>query len=116
MISAGGAAPLIGVTAANIGPTKYCTNTGVPKFVSIAMWTAVIFDGAVFTAISAKLLANRYRNSGQYQDQETSGIGNGSGGSQRSKAARGWVKGFFHGTGLPPFSKVLLKDGQLYYL
>ena len=116
MISAGGAAPLIGLRVANIGPTDYCTDVGIPKFVSIAMLTAVIYDAAVVLAISARLLALTYAHGGWSQDSDASSSSGGGASSKKSRAILPWVRGFFYGTGLKKFSRTLLQDGQMYYL
>ena len=83
------------IKGGNIGPTKYCINESLAPYASGSIITSLIHDSLVFFAISYKLVSNSYISEGDISTR---------------------VKSFFFGSSLPRFSKLVLQDGQLYYL
>jgi len=84
----------LGVTAAHIGPTKFCTRTEVKKYAAVAIVVSSIYDTLIFILISYRLL--------QATSFKTTFIGR--------------MKSFFTPSDLPSFSRALLQNGQQYYL
>ena len=84
--------------AMSVHPASYttplCVNSAINRFVAAATIIPLINDSFVFLAISWRLTRNAY-------DQYT--LENG-------------IRFLIFGDYLPVFSKVLLKDGQAYYL
>ncbi|THV03089.1 hypothetical protein K435DRAFT_716076 [Dendrothele bispora CBS 962.96] len=86
-------------------PIKICTFTGVHReLIAVAFFVRLLHDTLIFFAISYRLW--RLSEALQpYQDRD-------------SGAKQFWdrIRMFFAGHNMPPFSRLLLKDGQLYYL
>ena len=78
-----------------LNTTQICINSGINPFVAAAMIISLINDTLVFMAISWRLSRNSYESYGTLQ--------------------RG-IRFLIFGDYLPVFSRVLLKDGQAYYL
>ncbi|KAK6977385.1 hypothetical protein R3P38DRAFT_2666665 [Favolaschia claudopus] len=87
------------ITAANIGPTKYCTTKSDKSFTGLFTIAPPIHDTVVFVAISWRMF-------------QTSHLGDSNG----SRRRRDTIKAAITGEYLPRFSKAVLKDGQMYYL
>ncbi|KAJ7248972.1 hypothetical protein C8J57DRAFT_1357332 [Mycena rebaudengoi] len=82
------------LTAGNVGPTKYCMNTGGKPYGALFTIPPLINDTIIFLAISWRMLQIAHVDNGL----ETN------------------MKAFMTGEYLLPFSKAVLQDGQLYYL
>ncbi|CAA7262452.1 unnamed protein product [Cyclocybe aegerita] len=95
-VFAGSLTPGLGLTAANIGPTKYCKQVNVESYVAAAAVIPLVNDTLVFLAISWKLMKNAHL--------------------ELHPMRRTGFRVFFRGDYLPSFSRGLLQDGQVYYL
>ncbi|KAF7334195.1 hypothetical protein MSAN_02380800 [Mycena sanguinolenta] len=87
-------APL-GVRAAHIGPTKQCITTSVPGNIEVAAIMPLVYDTAIFLAITYRILDNT---------------------AVADSPVRGPLRVFFGGTGLSALSHALLQSGQHFYL
>ncbi|KAF8160238.1 hypothetical protein K438DRAFT_1619625 [Mycena galopus ATCC 62051] len=85
----------IATRGVNIGPTRYCITGEVADYAGAIGLAPGVFDTAVFLAISYKLVRNTHIEHPSWK--------------QRARA-------FFTGAYLPPFSRSLFVDGQIYYL
>ncbi|KDR69376.1 hypothetical protein GALMADRAFT_77419 [Galerina marginata CBS 339.88] len=83
-------------TFQSLGPTKYCTETGLKSFISISTIVPAVYDTLVFAAITWRLASNSY--------------------AEEKAGKVGFLKSAMLGKYLPAFSKGLLQDGQIYYL
>ncbi|KAH9475833.1 hypothetical protein JR316_0011393 [Psilocybe cubensis] len=94
----GGCVPsTIGVSGAMIGPTKYCISTTLKHYVALGTIMSLIYDSAVFIAISWRLT---HLNLVDDMDINFKDV----------------IKAIVLGKKLSKLSKVLLQDGQVYYL
>jgi len=84
----------ISVTAAHIGPTKFCTRTVVKQYGAVAIIVSSLYDTLIFLSISYRLL--------KFTSLKSTFLGR--------------MKSFFTPTDLPSFSRALLQNGQEYYL
>ncbi|CAA7262441.1 unnamed protein product [Cyclocybe aegerita] len=98
-VVAGVVAPTQGLTAENIGPTKYCIHAKAETYIGVAGVVPLVNDTLVFLAISWKLMRNAHINSADPRLR-----GNVS------------LRAFLRGDYLPAFSRGLLQDEQIYYL
>ncbi|KAF7335926.1 hypothetical protein MSAN_02305800 [Mycena sanguinolenta] len=87
-------APL-GVRAAHIGPTKQCITTSVPGNIEVAAIMPLVYDTAIFLAITYRILDNT---------------------AVADSPVRGPLRVFFGGAGLSALSHALLQSGQHFYL
>ena len=85
----------IGMKAAPIGPTKYCTIRFAEKSAELGYLTPLIYDTLVFVAISWRLCRIA---------------------CARPPSPQKSLKMVLFGHYLPAFTKSILLDGQLYYL
>lgn len=85
----------LGIQAAHIGPTKYCTIISVKKSALLGHLTPLIYDTLVFVAISWRLC--RIACTRPPGPQES-------------------LKVVLFGHYLPAFTRSILLDGQIYYL
>ncbi|KAF8961492.1 hypothetical protein BDZ97DRAFT_1828505, partial [Flammula alnicola] len=84
----------LGTVGGNIGTTKYCWYTSVKSYVSTGFIIPLVHDTLIFIAISWRLMENAHVD-------------------------HNFKKGFMTlllGHYLPAFSRVMLQDGQMYYL
>ncbi|KAF7367931.1 hypothetical protein MSAN_00858100 [Mycena sanguinolenta] len=88
------------ITAANIGPTEYCTTAGDKSYTGVFTIAPPIHDTVIFVAISWRLFHNSH-------------ISNDSG---TERGLGDVIKAAMTGKYLPQFSRAVLMDGQLYYL
>jgi len=84
----------VGVTAAHIGPTKFCTRTEVKPYGVLAVIVPSVYDTLIFFSISYRLV------------QVTS----------FKRTFIGRMRSFFTPSDLPSFSRTLIQNGQEYYL
>lgn len=82
-----------GFEGLNIGPTQFCTVSGVAKFEAAVFVTMTMFDTAVFLSITVRVLS-----------------------LSSATTLRSRVKAFTKGQGMSELTKALLQTGQLYYL
>ncbi|KAJ7508619.1 hypothetical protein B0H11DRAFT_1902224 [Mycena galericulata] len=92
-VLAGGLTVPIGVRAAHIGPTLQCIDTIIPDYTQVVTIMPLIFDTAIFLAITYRILAHTI--------------------VADSFVAR--ARAFFGGTGLSTLSSALLRGGQHFY-
>ncbi|KJA13277.1 hypothetical protein HYPSUDRAFT_174115 [Hypholoma sublateritium FD-334 SS-4] len=85
----------LGIQAAHIGPTKYCTIISVKKSAILGHLTPLIYDTLVFVAISWRLCRIACARPSGPQER---------------------LKVVLFGRYLPAFTKSILLDGQIYYL
>ncbi|KAF8160235.1 hypothetical protein K438DRAFT_1860048 [Mycena galopus ATCC 62051] len=85
----------IATRAVNIGPNRYCITGEVADYAGAIGLAPGVFDTAVVLAISYKLVLNTHVAHPSWK--------------QKARA-------FFTGAYLPPFTRSLIVDGQIYYL
>ena len=83
----------------NIGPTDYCMQLQPRRYLLATIIAAPVNDTLVFIAITDRLM----RMSTDTEDEEQRGV-------------LGHLRMFRSAKSLPLFSRVLLRDNQLYYL
>ena len=83
-----------GSSDANIGPTPYCAYETFRLYSAAATITPLINDGIVFFAISWRLWSNTWTR----------------------RTVKNGVRVLVFGDYLPAFSRLLLQDGQIYFL
>lgn len=94
----GGCVPsTIGVSGARIGPTEYCISTTLKQYVAAGTIMSLIYDSAIFIAISWRLMRLNLADDMDFSFKDA-------------------MKAIIFGKKLSKFSKVLLQDGQAYYL
>ncbi|KAF9527236.1 hypothetical protein CPB83DRAFT_769032 [Crepidotus variabilis] len=82
-----------GITGGPIGLTKYCINTRLESYVSLACIPPFVNDTLVFCATTWALMQNSYADG----------------------SLRNGLKVMVFGRYLPSFSRAILQDGQVYY-
>lgn len=87
---------VIAVHGVHLGPTRYCIVDGLKNYTYIAPLFAAIHDTLAFVAISWRLLGSSW-------DEE------------ESTTIRRNARIFVLGERLPAFSRMMLRDGQLYF-
>ncbi|EGN97842.1 hypothetical protein SERLA73DRAFT_168972 [Serpula lacrymans var. lacrymans S7.3] len=85
---------ITGIQGVTIGLTQYCTNPEPKLYIVSPTIAVVVHDTLVFLAISWHLMSHFDADPG----------------------TRSWWKSFFSGHYLPHFTRMLLRDGQVYYL
>ncbi|KAJ6455223.1 hypothetical protein C8R45DRAFT_1188615 [Mycena sanguinolenta] len=93
-VLAGGITAPIGIHEAHVAPTKQCITTTVPANIEVPVIMPLIYDTAVFLAISYRILAHTI--------------------VADSSMAR--LRIFFGGKGISTLSRALLQSGQHFYL
>ena len=87
--------------AGNVGPTDYCTQLPPAPYLAAPIITAFVNDTLVFFAITHRLM----QMSTDVEDEEDRGV-----------MSHFRIRIFTSARSLPLFSRVLLRDNQLYYL
>lgn len=83
-----------GIVGGQIGNTDYCMNISIQDYVQAAAILPIVNDTLVFIAISWRLMLNSYLEN----------------------SMKDGLSALICGVHIPPFSRSLLKDGQVYYL
>ncbi|KAJ7061019.1 hypothetical protein C8F01DRAFT_1253491 [Mycena amicta] len=96
-----GTSIFVPATGTSLSINHQCLYTGGKSFTGTAGVVAMVYDTAVFFAISYQLVSNY-------------GLDYGLGGATNTRGER--LKMLFSGANLPVYSKALLTDGQVYYL
>lgn len=87
-------APIVGVSAGNIGPTRYCLSDVAKPYAATAVVVPLINDTLIFIAITWCLWCN----------------------STARRTVKDGIRVLVFGDYLPAFSKAMLQNGQAYYL
>ncbi|KAF8815908.1 hypothetical protein BYT27DRAFT_7186374 [Phlegmacium glaucopus] len=93
-VLAGCVGTFFGITASNIGPTKYCVNGNAKPHLGAAATISLINDTIVFLSITWRLWGNSYAG----------------------RTMKDGIRVLVFGEYLPAFSRSMLQDGQAYYL
>jgi len=93
-VPAGCLTTLVGITATNIGPTKFCITGSIRPNTGAVAIILLVSDTIVFLAVTWRLYRNSYAR----------------------RTITDGVRVLVYGDYLPAFSRLMLQDGQAYYL